>query len=1354
MSSRMCALRDLSLDRYLPVHALDHLRAHPAPMEAPSSRRFEAALLFADISGFTALTERLAAQGPAGAEEISQHLNAYFGRLVDLVVSHGGDVISFAGDALLALWEAPDDGLVRSTRLAAQCARVVQEELGAAHAEGDVRFTQRICVAAGPITTAFLGGVGGRWELVATGRPLAQIGAASRHARPGEVVLSREAWGLTSDAMTGEPVEDGAVRLTAVQAPLAATPLAPVALPDEADESLRALLPGVVLSRVNAGQSEWMGELRRVTVLFVGLPPIFLEDELPLERAQLATSIIQEAVRRYGGSINKISIDEKGATVVSAYGLPPFSHEDDPVRAVRTALRIQRELAPHGLRGSIGVASGRVFCGLVGNARRSEYTIYGSVVNTAARLMAAAEGGILCETTTRKAAEQEFAFAPEGHRALKGLDAPLRVYRPTGETVATQRGRIVLVGRSRERGALVDRIERIVRARDSAVLVLEGEAGIGKSRLVEEALWEARTRGLRAVQTAADPVESSTPYFAWRGFVGETLGFHPGDHVEGRRARVLDRLAGDEEATRLAPLLNAVLPLDLEDDELTAQMSGEVRAHNTRKLLARLVRRFAGEEPVLVVIEDAHWLDSASWGVLQHVARDTPSSLILLATRPIPEPVPSEYISLLSGDAADKIAIERFSHEESASLIRARLGVLELPNEVAEVIHQRAEGNPLFTEELAYVLRDSGQILVDGEECRLSVSPEDFLGARFPDSIEAVVTSRVDQLDAQQQLLLKVASVVGRSFPVHLVRDLYPVGDDRDTVPSLLAPLEQLDVIRPAPPPDEAYMFKHALTQEAVYNLMLFAQRRELHRSVAEWHERNDPPDVLRGHFELLAHHWQSAEDWPRSVDYLERAGGVALASDANTEVQLFYERAIEMDRTHGLQTEARRRGAWERDLAEAHFRLGNLTGCRQHGRRALSALGRRPPRHAAATAVSLLKQVALRALQRWFPRLFAVKDPDERERRVAATRVQNRITEVAIYQEDALGCLDSGLRELNTAEPLGPTAELGRAYAVLAVVLGSVPLHRVARAWCRRALDAADAIGQPVARAYVLSRVAVYDLDVGHLAVAVERLEQAIEITRTVDDRRLREEAMSILAKVLYYGGQLRRARRVWEEVGLSSRHSGSEQTYAWSLFGRAANLLRLGSAAEALPLLDESMSWVTAKATASEEVWVYGLAALTHLRLGDHDKARAIADRILPLVVARPVAYWTQQSNAAVAEVYLRLWERGDDDARRPAERAVRACRAFARIFPFGRAQALLWRGCFLHLAGEPAKARKAWEHCIDASEALSMPYERGRTHFEMGRVLPREAADRRRHLEKALALLEPIGAMWEVQAARKLL
>ena len=376
------------------------------------------------------------------------------------------------------------------------------------------------------------------------------------------------------------------------------------------------------------------------------------------------------------------------------------------------------------------------------------------------------------------------------------------------------------------------------------------------------------------------------------------------------------------------------------------------------------------------------------------------------------------------------------------------------------------------------------------------------------------------------------------------------------------------------------------------------------------------------------------------------------------------------------------------------------------------------------------------------------------KERALLSHRVQNRLTEVFIYEEDALRCLDSGLRELNTAEPAGQSPEVGRAYAVLSVVLGTVPMHRISRTWSRRALKAVEHSGQPTSIAYVLSRVAVYDLYVAHWDVAVERLRRSVEISRSLGDRRLHEEAMSILAKVLFYNSRYQESRRLWEEVAVSTQYSNCEQTYAWSLLGRGANLLRMGSAASALPLLEESAAWVASKASASEELWMYGLLALTHLRSGDPDKARAVADRILPLAAARPVAYWTQQSAAAVAEVYLTLWSEGKGDVASQAETAVKGCEAFAKVFPFGGAHGQLWRGLLLQLQGKVHKARSTWAQCIQLSERLSTPYERGRAHLEIGRSMPLDDPARRQRLRQAIAALEPLGTLWELQQARQLL
>lgn len=702
----------------------------------------------------------------------------------------------------------------------------------------------------------------------------------------------------------------------------------------------------------------------------------------------------------------------------------------------------------------------------------------------------------------------------------------------------------------------------------------------------------------------------------------------------------------------------------------------------------------------------------------------------------------------------DALQLVGLTLEETVTLVRQRLGVLRLPEAVGRLVHERTNGNPLFGEELAYVLRDTGRVIVDGEDCRLAVSPEEFQQSALPDTVEGVVTSRVDRFDDNTQLVLKVASVVGRSFPIELVRDVFPVAEARDTVVSLIEPLLQADILRPVEDRPGFYLFKHVLTQEGVYRLMLFSQRRELHKAVADWIEAHSSPGELAPRYPLLAHHCEKAEEWERAVGYLERAGAHALATDANAESVAFYLSAQKLARLHHIAVEEERAGRWERDLAEGQFRRGNLSGTQDHGRNALTALGFPVPTSAVGTFGSLLWQVGKRMMQRWFPKGFADTSEGGRDRRLMATRVQNRLTEVAIYREDALGCLDSGLRELNTSEPAGQSAELGRAYAVLAIVLGTIPLHSICRAWCRRALDAAEAAGNPTALAYVLSRVGVYDLYIARWEMGDERLRRAAEIARALGDRRLREESMAIHGKHLFYRGRFPQALRIWEEVGTSALYSGGEQVHAWSLFGRAGNLLRMGSAADALPLLEQSCAWTTAKGTLSEEVWCYGLLALAYLRLGQTDKARSLAIKMLPKAASRPVAYWTQQSTAAIAEVLLTLWEDGEHDLARVAKKAARGCKTFASVFSFGQAQSHLWRGLAFQVDGQTDKARASWDECIATSERLGTPYERGRAYYEIARHLPAEHASRRRYLDESIAVLEPLQANYILQKARALL
>ncbi|MFT5431121.1 MAG: class 3 adenylate cyclase, partial [Myxococcota bacterium] len=959
----------VSLARYVPALTLRQLAANPTPLESATTERLDAAVLFADISGFSQLAERLAAEGAEGVETISSCLNNYFGQLIELVAQYGGDVLKFAGDALLAIWPADantaDDSL-RALRLAAQCSLEVQSRLHDFQVRDDVRMSVRIVVDAGPMELLHLGGELGRWESLVRGGGLDRMGLAAAATRPGDVVVPPGRLTELKPFFQTELGPEGVIRLTdtldaAIGDPAEAPELEPDAL-----IALRSHLPGVVLSRVSAGLTDWLGELRRLSVVFITLPNF--GTNISPERLQEVVSAIQRCVYKFDGSINKIAADEKGALLVAAFGLPPLSHPDDPTRAVRALLLIKDWFEAQGLPFQAGVTTGRAFCGSIGNTRRAEYTMIGDVVNLSARLMQASNGQILCDAATVALAREQLGFTPATKLVVRGRSESVDVSSPTGEMRAIVRPRTAMVGREQERTWLSEAIQDLVRKQEDANISLVGDAGIGKSRLLDEVVAQARTLGVLVFHGVADAIERTTPFHAWRAVFIQLFDLQSVTDVEARRAVVARALRNKPQFEGLAPLLNVVLPLDLKDTPRTQQMFGEVRANNTNRLLAELLSEVAGQRPTLLIMEDAHWFDSASWATLQTVRRLVSPMLLVVGTRPIQKPWPQTYTDLLVSDITQVFLLSGLSPEETGTLVRQRLGVRSLPDEVRDLISERSEGNALYSEELAYALRDSGHIVVDGDECRLG--SENLASAALPDSIHTLVTSRVDRLPPDQQLALKVASVVGRTFDTNLLSDVFPVSDSPMSMSGMLDPLVEKDLIRPHG--QSGFIFKHVMTQEAVYNTMLFAQRRELHTAVADWYE-DAHSDDLSPYYPLLAHHWHKAEESPKAIDYFERAGQQALRRYANREAAGFYEQAVQLEKKSGGDAKPARYAHWERNLAEARFRLGDLQACTAHGGRALGYLGWPVPSSTAGRVFSLLRQLVVRGLQRGLPGKFAV---------------------------------------------------------------------------------------------------------------------------------------------------------------------------------------------------------------------------------------------------------------------------------------------------------------------------------------------------------------------------------------------
>src|SRR5215216_1024425 len=616
------ALTEL-LASYVPKLIQNRVIANPSPIEAPVAEGLQAAILFADISGFTLLTERLAEKGPTGVETLARILNEYFGQLIDIIHDYGGDVVKFAGDAVIAVWPIVADDIVAGgtgatvlisradqwqwTMRAAECAITVRERLSNYQVE-DASLYLKLALSTGSITSVHVGGVFSRWEFLLAGNPLVELGIANTLAKAGEILVTPSAWRLIRNDSIATPIEfelrDAIAQggqLDRLNKPSSIfTQPRKIKIPEGAENSLRAYIPGAIINRLSAVQSSWIAELRRVSVLFINLPDI--DQTTKLENSQNVARLIQRAIYRYEGSINKINVDDKGITIVAALGLPPFSHEDDPARAVQAALMIRKELIQQHVSSYIGITTGRIFCGSVGNESRREYTIIGNAVNMSARLMGAAGKmvslierymiPILCDRTTFDSAKDSVVFESLLPQHVKGRVEPVEVFHPLELQKSVIRPKTELIGRQDEKASLANALQEFSRGEPHQTIVLLGEAGIGKSRLFEDLVRQAESLDVNLFRGSGDAIEKNNPYYAWRPVFNKIFGIedliasteYSEETSNSIRNNVVARLNEmDPDLTRYAPLLDVMVPIQISENELTSAMTGEIRGSNIRE---------------------------------------------------------------------------------------------------------------------------------------------------------------------------------------------------------------------------------------------------------------------------------------------------------------------------------------------------------------------------------------------------------------------------------------------------------------------------------------------------------------------------------------------------------------------------------------------------------------------------------------------------------------------------------------------------------------------------------------------------------------------------------------------------
>lgn len=849
--------------------------------EAPdlSAREFVGTLVFADISGFTRLTERLAARGRFGAEEMSDHLDVVLSELLTAAYDHGGWLVKWGGDALLLMFDTADHALRACDAAAAMQSRM--RRVGTLETSvGRVRLRMSIGIHTGTFSFHFLGQR--HRELLITGEAATVTAALEAAAEAGDILVSPMTATLLPEACRGAVKGPGIL--------LTHPPRCEVIDGLEASPSVEVtgLIPELVLDHLVSGGG--VGEHRQVTVAFLefaGLSRLRLEsgDAAVDDALRHLVDVAQESCHRNVVSFHETDISADGGKIMLVAGAPRGL--EDPAEAMLCALRqIFEDPGPLSVRA--GVTAGRAFTGCVGPDRRRSYSVKGDVVNLAARIMGKTPTGqIWALPVVAESSRTQFDLGDVPSFSVKGKVAPV-VVRSVGLPLARidVHGELPLIGRADEMNILDS---ALVRAREGTGehLDLLGAAGMGKTRLLAELkrmAWD-----MRVFAAAAEPYRASSPYALAAPLLLDAIG--AGEVATAALPEWLDQWCSGQapELTSSMPLLGPMLGISVADTAQTRDVAPEFRVERIHALVLDMLL-VAMPGPTLLVVDDMQFADDASAALLRHVARSAARQpwLVVLAGRgDAPRP---------DSDASTTMVLGPLGPVDSEIFIYADTDDAPLAPHIAGAVVARGGGNPLFLRHLAATARTARGTL------------------DLPDTIETVVAARIDRLAPAAREVLRAAAVVGMSVDQELLGELL------DEQPARAASV--LEYLGEFLSSDGGELrFRQAVIRDAAYEGLAFRRRAVLHGHLAQLltdRHRDDPESIDA----ILSLHYFEAGDNEAALHTSRAAADRAADTHANTEAAVLYRRAIAAaDRLRAVDV-AVRADLFER-LGDVQVRLG-----------------------------------------------------------------------------------------------------------------------------------------------------------------------------------------------------------------------------------------------------------------------------------------------------------------------------------------------------------------------------------------------------------------------------------------------
>lgn len=866
-----------------------------------NGKKVSGAILLADISGFTAFSEKLKGLGRKGSEEITRIVNSYFSPFLGIIFKYGGDLINFSGDALNVLFTDDKNLPAKEERAIAASWDMQQiiQNFGEIHTSvGVFKLGLHIGLHCGDFYVAELGEGTMGSKLAMLGKVFNEVYEITDDAEAGEIIISNTFLKTVKKFVTiaAKKTERNVLKnFKKISGDIKLTPI------KESPQDLSQLcqnlnylihyLPRGVMEKIKVDSefSGIIGEHRKSAILFLNIWGLNIEKDLKvINRLGSYYQDVQKIVNRYDGTISKIDFCTNGERLMIIFGAP-IAHEDDERRSVNTALEILSLSRQYKIPMRIGINSGYIYAGDVGSSRRREYTVMGDEVNLAARLMEySQENEIIISETVRSKIRGEYELSPLKSISIKGKEGTVNISIVlkgiSKEEIKTKwfKESEAIIGRKNEK-TLIEELIKEVNQSKGQIISITGEPGIGKSRLAREVFKNCESNNFKIFIGNCESFGKDMSYLPWQNILADYFNFQKAESREVRTKKMTERMMKiDPVLKEWTPIIGENIGLAIEETSFTKSLDAKLRQQRFFDLVLDLLTFEARQQPLLLIIDDLHWSDNASLLLINYFARNIREHRILLCLvfRPIEQELP-----FTKNEFHKELKLAEFSGEVIGDLIKSLLDVEEAPPTILNFITEKSHGNPLFIEEMIKVLIENGVITID--EGNLKVE-EDLSKIVIPDRLESLIMSRIDRLGEEVKNVIQYAAVIGKEFDYETLKAIFL---RKEILKDAFQTLTNFDLIISQ---KDGYEFKHIITQEVAYGSLAFETRKNLHQAIGNFIEEKEQEN-LEPSFAILAHHFYNGEDWEKAFNYSIEAGDRAKKSYSNLEALAHYDRSLDI---------------------------------------------------------------------------------------------------------------------------------------------------------------------------------------------------------------------------------------------------------------------------------------------------------------------------------------------------------------------------------------------------------------------------------------------------------------------------